>query len=168
MKRINPLFLTSWLLAAVMAASVGCGSSKPKAVPTEMVEGVVTLDGQPVSEATVTFLPVQEGAGASATGMTDSEGKYTLTAVGAGIGAQRGAGTLPGEYYVGVEKVGLPDIPAAADLGESAKSSAASGRPQDVKVTYIVPEKFRDPVSSGIKVTVKAGQNNIPIELKSK
>lgn len=168
MKHANPLFLTSWWVSGVLAALVGCGGSRPKAVPTEMVEGVVTLDGQPVPEATVTFLPVQNGVGASATGMTDSEGKYTLTAVGAGIGAQLGAGTLPGEYYVGVAKVSLPDIPAAADLGDSAESAVAAGRPQDVKVTYLVPERFRDPVSSGVKVTVKAGKNNIPIELKSK
>lgn len=158
----------SWLVGGVMAAVAGCGASKPKAVSTEMVEGIVTLDGQPVSEATVTFLPVQEGTGASATGMTDSEGKYTLTAVGAGIGAQPGAGTLPGEYYVGVVKASLPDIPASADLGDSAKSTATTERPrEDVKITYLVPEKFRDPPTSGVKVTVKAGKNNIPIDLKS-
>ena len=168
MKHLNILFLTSWLFAGVLAALVGCGGSTPKAVPTEMVEGVVTLDGQPVPEATVTFVPVQDGVGASATGMTDAEGKYVLTAVGAGIGAELGAGTLPGEYYVGVLKVSLPDIPPSDKLGDSAAvDSAAAKPPQDAQVTYIVPDKFRDPQSSGIQVTVKAGKNNIPIDLKS-
>ena len=167
--------LSAWSIAIAVLASVGCGGAKAPAVQTEMVEGLVTLDGQPVPGATITFVPVQPGAGASATGMTDSEGKYHLTAVGAGIGAQPGAGTLPGEYSVGVMKVNLPDIPTEQDLqadlgtpGTPSKSVGSGERPKDVQVTHVVPQKFNDPLKSGIKVTVKPGANDIPIPLVSK
>ena len=131
-----------------------------------MVEGVVTLDGAPVPEATVTFMPVQEGAGASAAGVTNSEGKYTLTAVGAGIGAQVGAGTLPGEYYVGVIKDEFPQ--SAAGEAISPDSDTFEGEGEEIEYTHVVPERFNDPKASGIKVTVAPGENKIPIELKSK
>ncbi|HEX7448331.1 MAG TPA: Ig-like domain-containing protein [Pirellulales bacterium] len=159
--------LSSFLSIAVGVCAVallGCGE-KPKPVATEFVEGIVTLDGKPVEDATVTFAPVSEGAGASASGRTDPAGKYTLTAVGAGKGAQAGGGTLPGEYYVGVQKDQYPDIPGSDQPDYEPPKS--EGRPQAPTLTHIVPQKFNDPRKSGIKVTVKAGKNDIPIELKS-
>ena len=154
--------LIGCLAAGIMFASVGCGSGA-KTSKTEPVEGVVTLDGAPVADATVTFVPVQEGAGVSATGTTDAEGKYRLSAMGSGIRGEAGAGTLPGEYYVGVMKVNIPSIPTneeAVDPGTK--------RPTDVPMTHVVPEKFNNPQTSGIKRTVKQGKNDIPIELNSK
>lgn len=154
----------SFAVAVCAVVLVGCGE-KPKSVATDFVEGIVTLDGKPVAEATVTFDPVQPGAGASATGRTDASGKYTLTAVGAGRGAQAGAGTVPGEYYVGVMKDQYSDVPGSDQPGY--KPPAPGERPPEPTVTHVVPQKFNDPRKSGIKVTVKAGKNDIPIELKS-
>ncbi len=145
-------------------ALLGCGE-KPKTVATDFVEGIVTLDGQPVPDATVTFSPVQQGAGASATGRTDANGKYTLTAVGAGRGAEAGAGTLPGEYYVGVVKDQFPEVLGSDQPGYQPPPS--DERPKEPTVTHIVPQQFNNPQKSGIKVTVKAGKNDIPITLKS-
>lgn len=167
MMRLKPLLFSTLLAAGAVCAisSAGCNSGQPPAVKTDMVEGVVTLDGQPVPGATVTFLPVQDGAGASATGMTDASGKYTLTAVGAGIGAQAGAGTLPGEYRVGVLKDEIPDL---AQI-EQDPEGKAGGQGKEIKITHVIPQKFNDPRKSEIpNVTVKAGDNDIPIDLKSK
>lgn len=155
------------LAAAVVYAIVltGCGGAKPTPVKTDLVEGIVTLDGAPVANATVTFVPVQEGTGASATGTTDAAGKYTLTAVGK-IGAQIGAGTLPGEYFVAVQKDEIPDL---ENLDDKNRESGGGGpSDQEIKVTHVVPPQFNDAKKSGIKVTVNAGPNNIPIDLMSK
>ncbi len=38
---------------------------------------------------------------------------------------------------------------------------------QTPKVTHVVPEKYNSPEKSGIKVTVKAEKNEIPIQLSS-
>lgn len=158
-KALLILGILSW------AVLPGCAEKK-KTLATELVEGVVTLDGQPVAGATVTFTPVQDGAGAPATGTSDSAGKYTLTAVGnKAAGAQAGAGTLPGEYYVGVLKDEMPQEPGSGDEGYKLPSSDTP--PTSPTITHVVPQQYNNPQTSGIKVTVKSGKNDIPIELKS-
>jgi hypothetical protein len=69
---------------------MGCGS-KPMGI-----KGKVTLDGAPLSGASVEFVP--EDGGHSAVGTTDSDGKFSLTTYKPGDGALRG------EYRVVVKK----------------------------------------------------------------
>src|SRR5438552_837698 len=76
------------ILAALLA---GCGRGP---VP---VEGIVTLDGQPVQGATVLFLP-QGGQMLPAQAMTSGDGSFRL-AMSGHYGAMRG------EYKVLVTKV---------------------------------------------------------------
>lgn len=60
---------------AVLCATVGCGrSNRP---PLGLVEGTVTLDGQPLPAALVVFTP--EGPGRSAIATTDTAGHYELS-----------------------------------------------------------------------------------------
>src|SRR5262249_17030259 len=76
------------LLPALLLAAAGCGGlGKPV-----KVEGVVTLDGHPLSGATVTFAPAEGGRPAS--GRTDTDGSFRLTTFRSDDGA------LPGEYKV--------------------------------------------------------------------
>jgi hypothetical protein len=156
-----------WLGVVVcLAAMVGCGGQPT--LSTEYVEGVVTVDGQPVPEATVTFVPVVEGQGAPATGMTNAQGVYKLTATVTGeVAAKAEAGTLPGEYHVGVMK-NVIETPMSE---EEAEQAGVEYTPADEyaapKITYEVPQKYNNPRESGLKVTVQAGQNNIPLELTS-
>lgn len=145
-------------------ATTGCGGGGPAPVKTDMVNGVVTLDGNPVAGAIVTFVPAQDGVGASATGKTDEQGSYTLTAVGAGGGAEIGAGTLPGEYHVGVVK---DEIANLASLDDANRQEGKPSNPE-IEVTHVVPQRYNDPLKSELKVNVTAGENNIPLELKSK
>jgi len=133
---------------------------------TNLVEGVVTLDGQPVAAATVTFQPVTEGQGVSATGITDENGVYKLTAVGTGAaGAKAQAGTLAGEYNVGVVKMSFDETLNEEEAEE--KGEVEFGESGDDAVTHIVPEKYNNPKDSGIQVKVTDGANKIPIELTS-
>lgn len=62
--------LVSMLLMALGLA--GCGKSGPEILA---VSGVVTLDGQPLDQARVVFVPEK---GRSAVGLTDSNGAYKL------------------------------------------------------------------------------------------
>ena len=70
-------------------------------------------------------------------------------------------------------KVKLPDVQtdeqkqAAAGAPDTAAPSS-NERPKDVEVTHLVPQRYNDPRKSGIKKTVAAGKNEIPIELNSK
>jgi hypothetical protein len=83
-------------LAAVLAA-VGCGAGSGP-VP---VRGVVKLDGQPVANASVVFIPETSG-GREAYGSTDANGAFRLTTTKPDDGA------LPGKYKVVIQ----PPAPA--------------------------------------------------------
>ena len=72
--RVTRIFLAGWL--ALGAA--GCGDSPFETAP---VSGKVTLNGQPLADARITFQPIgsekEQGPGSATT--TDAEGKFTLT-----------------------------------------------------------------------------------------
>jgi hypothetical protein len=157
----------AWV-AAVMFGTLtlffGCGKGDSKH-QTEYVEGVVTLDGDPVPGATVTFTPVKEGEGVPATGTTDDSGRYTLTTVGGGVAGKAGAGTVAGEYHVGVVKTTSPPGPEDENDPNYEKQPDEGQQP---KITHVVPQKYNNPRKSGLKATVQTGKNDIPIELKSR
>ena len=98
-------------LMLLALAAVGCGGKySPVAV-----EGTVTLDGQPLDGAMVSFLP-QEGAGRAATGMTDADGTFQLTTF------QEGDGALPGTYRVIVTRTdAIPEPPEPLRPGNAQK-----------------------------------------------
>jgi hypothetical protein len=76
-------------------AAVGCGGTGPVA----RVSGRVTLAGQPLANATVTFQPVQQADSPApktvgSVGTTDSDGRYELRLIandnpGAAVGQHR-------------------------------------------------------------------------------
>ena len=64
-----------WLvLLTIGMGTAGCGSAD---VPILPVKGVLTLDGQPLVGATVTFSPLEKGLPAS--GVTNDRGEFQLT-----------------------------------------------------------------------------------------
>ena len=99
METVNHWFLFGqWCLVIGAFLLAGCGGPEHPAVGR--VSGVVTLDGQPLPEATVMFQPAN-GRGSVAT--TDSAGKYSLIYLDGVPGAVLGAHTviirteIPGE-----------------------------------------------------------------------
>jgi hypothetical protein len=87
------------LLLVAALALTGCGSSLVK------TEGVVTLDGQPVEGATVTFMT--EDGKQTSVGATDASGKFQL------FTADK-PGALPGSYKVTVVKT--PKVAGAESM----------------------------------------------------
>ena len=70
----------------LLALSAGCGGRDlPELAP---VEGTVTLDGKPLPNVMVQFLP--ENGGRPSTGTTNDEGHYELTYVAGEMGARLG------------------------------------------------------------------------------
>ncbi len=63
-------------LALVLAASVVCGCGGSRSDIAE-VSGTVTLDGEPLPNAQVQFIP-KGGTGSSSFGKTDSSGNYSM------------------------------------------------------------------------------------------
>jgi len=126
-------FLTVLFLVAICL--IGCGKG-PKKVS---VSGKVTLDGQAIQNCSVLFQAVNPGGEAvwrpDATGLTDAEGRFVLSS----IGANGGPGAAAGEYVV---KFGWLDPNPPED------ESGAPARPP-----FQLPE---DAQITGMKFTVPA------------
>lgn len=80
---VKPMATSAALVAILALAAAGCGKgSGPKVVP---VSGTVTIDGKPAPNIAVVFQPVASGkeeAGMGSTGVTDAQGRFTLTLTG--------------------------------------------------------------------------------------
>jgi hypothetical protein len=107
----NPVRLGLVLGAALLAGCGGHGRSR-----TAAVSGRVTLDGEPLAGARVSFYPIHDPrsgsqSGPEAHGETDSEGRYALTTV---FGA-RGATVGPNRVMISTRKTRPdPNDPDAA------------------------------------------------------
>jgi len=133
-------------LAAVLTVAIaGCGGPD-----VQHVEGIVTLDGKPLADATVCFTPL--GGGLPAAGMTDASGRFRLSA---SVGGKYGRGTTPGEYRVTVEKLVRARSPeaAAAEAG-GWKLLAADG-----DIRRLTPAEYANSSRSPLRADVKRGRN---------
>lgn len=129
------LFLAALALTML---TIGCGG--PKLYP---VQGTVTLDGKPVSSATVSFMPNEETDGRQANGLTDDTGHFTLTTHPDGNGARAGT------YKVLVTKFEIPPVSMGSTMRADAMSQSAN-TPQK----SLLPEKYGTLVGTDLTVTV--------------
>jgi hypothetical protein len=120
-----------------LVAIAGCGGGDADELPTVRVSGILTVEGKPVSQATVHFVPAK---GRPATGIV-KDGKFTLTTY------NEGDGVIPGKNRVSVEVV--EEVPTK-DGDTTAKS--------------LIAPKFINPDTSGLQIDVpQAGYKNLEI-----
>jgi len=155
-------FFAPFLSVLLVLVLMGCSNRDSR---YSKVEGTVTYNGQPVEGGTVTFQTISP-EGESASGLTDAEGKFTLTSVNAING---GRGALPGDYNVIVTKSEPPPPDpdqAAFNRGEidynelqsrlMRKGPGARGP----SAKSLLPLKYSESGgSSGLTATVKRGKN---------
>jgi len=124
----------------VTAAAGGCGKSAPANVGG--VSGRVTLAGEPLPEAVVTFAPTKQG-GSTALGKTKADGTYSLN------------------YAKGI---------SGAEIGENRVlvTTFDAGNPDSDPPRPAVPEKVPAKYNSQteLKVEVKAGSNTFDFPLE--
>jgi hypothetical protein len=138
-----------FIIVLLSASIAGCGGSGGG---TAAVSGRVTYKGKPVPNANVSFTPA-EGATRAATGLTDSNGRYTLGTFSASDGA------LPGKYRISVIARGPDRPPKAGETGSGMPGEMMPGDP-------IIPKKYFAPDTSGLTQEVKRGSNRVDLELK--
>ena len=144
-KQIGSLCL--FILLVSLACIPGCKKNAP--IKTDVVTGVITMDGAPLAGARVTFSPV-DASGSVAIGTTDDSGKYILQTL---LGAAD-AGTTPGDYIVSVSKT-VNEPTGKQEMSESA------GEMMDIMIAKeLVPAKFTNKKSTPHKATVVANQPN--------
>lgn len=107
--------------------------------PSGTVSGTVKYKSAPVAGGTVNFLGKN---GAAAMAPIDDAGVYKLD----------------GELEAGDYKVYFTPAPP---------EPVAPGTKQIASKKTDLPPKFKDPQTSGVSVTVKAGSNDVPVEFGS-
>jgi hypothetical protein len=134
------------------ALLVGCSgdAGNPKVAP---VTGTVTYQGKPVGGATVSF--IKEGESRSSVGVTDSQGRFQLSTFGNNDGA------VIGDNVVTIAKkiastAAPPATPQTDPMEMMKRMRAESEKPAEKVKTDELPEKYLDPVASGLKAIVSA------------
>lgn len=106
--RLDPsLALRACVLTVALA---GCGGPR-----TSPVEGIVLLDGKPLADASIQFVP--QGAGRDATGETDNNGEFAMSTF------EPRDGVAPGDYKVVIS----PPVSAADPTHYATAEEAMSG-----------------------------------------
>jgi hypothetical protein len=111
---------------------------------------VVTLDGQPVDGATVSFFPEQ---GRSSSAATDAQGRYDLVYVGSVRGATIGS------HRVSIQKVVQDPKYVPYPLEQSINDPGP-------KMLNLVPARFAG-TKSELSAVVAKGKNTIDFHLES-
>ncbi len=131
-------FFTAWLCGAAVCVTLGlsgCGSSDGYSLVP--VSGTITLDGQPLAGASISFQPAGGGSiGPSSGAVTDASGKYELKT----SEADSRAGAVVGSHQVRI--TGITDTRDPSD--DTVKPAAKDP----------VPQRYRDP---GLTFEVPAG-----------
>jgi len=149
-----------WNLAVCLVAVValvGCSGGSGDRPKTVKAGGTVTLDGAPVAGATVSFTP--QGEGRSAVAQTDAQGRFTLNTT------NTIPGVMPGDYKVGISKEKTEGGMTSEQSQEYFQKTGKA--PPPPKVTSELPEKYKNPATSGFSAKVQAsGTNEFKFELK--
>lgn len=135
----------------------GCGGDGPE---LGSVSGQVTMDGKPLPNVLVTFVP--DGGGGVSTGKTDANGKYEL-------GFYERAGALIGKHKVSVTTLQeLQDTASELPSSDPAYEKQAMGSASDYAkggVVERIPARYNS--LTEIVKEVTSGSNVINLELKS-
>jgi hypothetical protein len=132
------------LLAVLCLFAAGCG---PKELPRGPVAGRVTLDGKPVSGATVVFECKALGVAQAAS--TDPDGRYEFVAYNA-------AGLPAGSYKVGVTSGRFMQAGEEIPLVDAKTKPGQAAPPPKTAV----PAKYAKPDDSGLTAEVAANANS--------
>ncbi len=155
----------SLLLAVLAFTFTGCGYRRPARVKTT---GTVTLDGEPVANAALMFIP---DSGRPASGNTNTNGEFQVSSFGGNDG-------LPaGNYRVTATRLVLKDkFQQLYDRQiERAKAEAEPGEePEEVDIEFgdsayenELPEKYEELDTTDITVTITKQQDPLVISLTS-
>jgi len=130
------------LLKLAMASVLVAGCGKAGTEPTAKVTGTVTYNGSPAEGAAVTFYPEQ---GRPASGVTDAQGKFTLSTFASGDGAVLSKHTVTIAEAASKEAPPMPGTPGAENYMPPAPR---------------FPAKYADRSTTPFTATVEKGEKN--------
>jgi hypothetical protein len=146
-----PLVIRAIPLLLLLAA-VGCGGS------TATVTGKVTYKGEPVTSGSVVFYGDN---GKVDSGLLDADGSYTIGRAPVGVVKVAVLASMEAKASQGGKPLGPP-------LGKGKpKKGYEEVKPSPEKVLKsTIPERYKDPQTSGLIYTVASGKQVINLDLK--
>src|SRR5262249_16316071 len=153
--RRPPIYLGP--LLALLALG-GCAKSPP---PVTEVEGVVMLDGNPLPNARVEFVPQLSDFGAemNSSGITDEQGKFRLI-----CNHQQQTGAVVGKH-----RVLVTDRPLPRELrGQDERSQRGAGEFLAKLKNRPIPASYGNVSQTPLEVEVKADQKSYTLNLTRK
>ena len=129
------MYLKNCVVLGACLSVLACLGCAPTGPDIESVEGTVTLDGEPLPNASVVFVP-ENGRPAGA--MTDDQGHYVLTF------SEGRQGAMLGKHKV--------QISTATDPSETPSGEAIPAVPETI------PSKYN--AQTELEFTVEAGKKN--------
>lgn len=146
---VRKSFFLCFCICTVLA--FGC----KKGIDANFVGGTVTLDGKPLSGASVTFFELGDDS-KTAGGFSDEKGVYRITP----MGGKGGEGAFTGNYVVTVSKSETVPLPKPIKYDDGSVSTETTKQ--------ILLSVYQDKTKSPLKVVVEKGKNKIDLELFSK
>jgi hypothetical protein len=150
--RIRPVAGAGLLVLALFAG--GCGPRRPVVTPAE---GIVTLNGKPLPNATVEFVPTLEGLGPewSSVGVTDDTGHFTLR-----CGDKPGAATC-------VHRVVVREGPVPREArGQSEHAQEALANHVRGLKNRPIPQVYGSVGKTPLQIEVRTDRSTYPVELQ--
>lgn len=149
LKSVHPSSGAIAVFAVLAVVAGGCSSSEGPELAE--VTGQITLDGQPVTNGIVRFLPDRDAgtSGPIASARLDENGKYTLLSPGNRPGA------IVGSHLVTV----ICDVLPVREVSE--------GVFEETGEACLVPGRYASETTSGLRATVDEGPNSIDFELET-
>jgi hypothetical protein len=144
-----------WFVAVLLTFGAGCGGRE-----FAEVEGTVTLDGKPLPDVEIVFVPAA-ARGNNANAYTDAQGRYKLQTA-----RDRKDGTAPGRFQVTIiDLLAVPDVSSLGGAPGSSQSVPNAERPKvsRVPVAYSYPD--RTPFQG---VEVKPGKQTQNFDVKTR
>jgi hypothetical protein len=145
-----------------MGLFIGCRNNRVNQ-EFRVVTGTVFLNDSPVEGARVTFFPL-DTSGISASGLTDTSGKYSLTADGS---LSYGTGTKSGQYRVTVQKTEIPvdknreDFEAGRITHKELINRQHAASLNAEKPKNLMPEIYADQSQSPLEAVVEDKKQNV-------
>lgn len=134
-----PIF--RWIVPAALCLAVGCGTATE---PVGKVFGRVTLQDQPLGEGSIIFTNADKGV--YITAPLQHDGRYEVE-------SSAGRGLPLGSYRVYL-------APAPGEPLTKARPAPKAGQGP------VIPPRYRDAKSSGLRLEVKEGDNPFDVKLQ--
>lgn len=141
------------VVGSALVLIAGCGRDGLNLAP---VEGIVTLDGQPVADAGVVFSPIDPKQGPPASGATDEVGRFTL------MTNNRGGAAL-GDHRVCISKADAFGIEIPAE--EFDNPDFVRRGLKVFKTKHHLPPRYSDVETSNLSAKVVDDDNFIEFSL---